>query len=174
MLQLSDKWAAALLGERETGMGYQVVTIQLKDGRRFAGVTVTGGTIASIDGYDDIPFSEGDIAAIAVTHDRGRHGGTQEPAPRASLDEANSMTTSQSAGRPEFFVCHDYGQGGLWAIVRADSAEQVRQRFPGLPVFESPPPGLDAGAIEVIRRNGVMAVEDPPVGWLADYARNIG
>jgi hypothetical protein len=147
MLQLSDKWAAALLGERETGMGYQVVTIRLKEGRRFDGVAVTGGIIASIDGHDDIPFSDSDIAAITVNHGRRRL---------------------------EFFVCHDYGQGGLWAIVRADSAEQVRQRFPGLPVFESPPPALDAGAIEVIRRNDVMAVEDPPVGWLADYARNIG
>jgi len=112
MLQLSDKWAAALLGERETGMGYQVVTIRLKDGRRFDGVAVTGGIIASIDGHDHIPFSDSDIAAI--------HGESWPSSTR-------------------ILVCHDYGQGGLWAIVCADSAEQVRQRFPGLPVFESPP-----------------------------------
>ena len=84
------------------------------------------------------------------------------------------MTGSQSPERHEFFVCHDYGQGGVWAIVRAESAEQVRQRFPGLAVHESPPPALDAGAIAVIRRNVVMAVEDPPVGWLADYLREVG
>jgi hypothetical protein len=27
----------------------------------------------------------------------------------------------------EFLVLYDYGQGGLWAFVRADSADQIRQ-----------------------------------------------
>jgi hypothetical protein len=76
VLRLSDRWAHALLGERETGVGYQVVTIQLKDGHRFDGVTVTGGVIASVDGTGDLPFSESDIAAITVTHERGKHRGT--------------------------------------------------------------------------------------------------
>jgi len=76
MLQLSERWAPTLASQRESGMGYQIVTIQLKDGRRFDGVAVTGGIIASIDGNKEIPFSDGDIAAITVTHDRSANRGS--------------------------------------------------------------------------------------------------
>ena len=69
MLQLGDRWADVLARERESGMGYQVVTIRLKDGRRFAGVTVVGGVINRVAGAETIPFAEGDIERIVVTHD---------------------------------------------------------------------------------------------------------
>jgi hypothetical protein len=69
MLELSNKWAKALASQRETGMGYQVVTIRLKDGRQFDGVTVVGGIITRIAGAGIIPFAEDDIADIVVTHD---------------------------------------------------------------------------------------------------------
>jgi hypothetical protein len=70
MLELSNKWAKILASQRETGMGYQVVTIRLKDGRQFAGVTVVGGVIDRVAGSEVIPFAEGDIEDIVVTHDR--------------------------------------------------------------------------------------------------------
>jgi len=70
MLELSNKWATVLASQRETGMGYQVVTIRLKDGRKFAGVTVVGGVINRVAGAEAIPFAEGDIEDIVVTHDR--------------------------------------------------------------------------------------------------------
>jgi hypothetical protein len=69
MLELSNKWATVLASQRETGMGYQVVTIRLKDGRQFAGVTVVGGVINRVAGAETIPFAEGDIEHILVTHD---------------------------------------------------------------------------------------------------------
>ncbi len=69
MLELSNKWAKALASQRETGMGYQVVTIRLKDGRQFDGVTVVGGIIPRIAGAETITFHEDDIADIVVTHD---------------------------------------------------------------------------------------------------------
>jgi hypothetical protein len=69
MLQLSDKWATVLASARETGMGYQVVTIRLKDGRRFDGVTVVGGVISRVGRDESVPFAEEDIDDIVVTHD---------------------------------------------------------------------------------------------------------
>ena len=69
MLQLGDRWADVLAGQRETGMGYQVVTIRLKDGRQFAGVTVVGGVVNRVEGAQSIPFAEDDIEHIVVTHD---------------------------------------------------------------------------------------------------------
>jgi hypothetical protein len=69
LLQLGDRWADVLARERESGMGYQVVTIRLKDGRQFAGVTVVGGVINRVEGAQSIPFADGDIEHIVVTHD---------------------------------------------------------------------------------------------------------
>ena len=70
MLYLSDRWADVLARERETGMGYQVVSILLTDGRRYDGVVVVGGILSEVAGNETIPFVEKDIARIVVTHDR--------------------------------------------------------------------------------------------------------
>lgn len=51
-------------------MGYQIVTVALKDGREFRRVYVTAGRLSDKLGSWDPPFSENDIADIIVTHDR--------------------------------------------------------------------------------------------------------
>lgn len=69
----------------------------------------------------------------------------------------------------EYYVLYDYGQGGLWAIVTADSAESVRRRLPQVTVFEAPPPQLDAAALAAVRAAGVQCIgEGPLTGWLAE------
>ncbi len=70
MITLSKKWAAELASKPETGMGYQVVSIVLDDGRRFDQVAVVEGQITEIRGRKDIPFSENEIAKIILTHDK--------------------------------------------------------------------------------------------------------
>lgn len=67
-----------------------------------------------------------------------------------------------------FYVLYDYGQGGLWAVIRAQTAEQVRRRYPELEVFESQPEWLSPDALAKIRDQGEIGIDDPPVGWLAD------
>ncbi len=51
-------------------MGYQVVSIVLKDGRKIDQVAVVEGRITEIRGRQDIPFTEDQIAQIVVTHDK--------------------------------------------------------------------------------------------------------
>jgi hypothetical protein len=68
MLQLSDKWGPILVAQPETGMGYQVATIILKDGSRYDQALIEAGCITRIHGLQDIPFSENQIAEIIVTH----------------------------------------------------------------------------------------------------------
>ncbi len=70
--------------------------------------------------------------------------------------------------RKEFFALYDYGQGGLWVVIRADSVAQIRNRYPQLDVFEGVPPMLDDATVEVIRRANVQDIDEPPTGWLAD------
>jgi hypothetical protein len=69
--------------------------------------------------------------------------------------------------RRDFMVLYDYGQGGLWAIIRADTVEQVRQRYPQLQVFEERPAFLDDELLGRIREQCCCDVDEPPAGWLA-------
>jgi hypothetical protein len=69
MLPLSDRWAPFLTSQPEAGMGYQIGTVVLKDGRRFLKVIIDSGVITSVDGRTDIPFTEADIETITI-HNR--------------------------------------------------------------------------------------------------------
>ena len=51
-------------------MGYQIVSVRLKDGQQFHQVAVVEGRITEIRGYQDIPFTEDEIAQIYLTHDK--------------------------------------------------------------------------------------------------------
>lgn len=51
-------------------MGYQIVSVTLKDGQKFDQVAVVEGRITEIRGHQDIPFTEEQIAQIILTHDK--------------------------------------------------------------------------------------------------------
>jgi hypothetical protein len=70
MLALGARWVPILGAEPETGMGYQVATVHLEDGRVFDRVVIVGGAITSIRGESRIPFDESEIRRIVVTHDK--------------------------------------------------------------------------------------------------------
>ena len=61
---------AHLKDSAETGIGYQIVSLELKDGRSFDQVVVSEGCIIEVRGYREIPFSVEDIASITVNHNR--------------------------------------------------------------------------------------------------------
>jgi len=54
----------------ETGIGYQVIAVELKDGRRFEQVATSEGCIIEVRGFKEIPFSPEDVAAIKLNHKR--------------------------------------------------------------------------------------------------------
>jgi hypothetical protein len=70
----------------------------------------------------------------------------------------------------EFLVLYDYGQGGLWAIVRADSADQIRQRWPQLEVFDRRPAAMGDRLYAEIRGRGIRDLEATDADWLASLA----
>ena len=70
MLALSHKWAPILLSQPETGMGYQISSVFLMDGRRFDHVTIVGGYITKVGTSTAIPFNEAEIERIVVNHGR--------------------------------------------------------------------------------------------------------
>lgn len=68
MLPLSNKWAPILVSQPETGMGYQIATVWLIDGRKFDQVLIVGGYITKIQDQEEIPFRDEEIAKIIVDH----------------------------------------------------------------------------------------------------------
>lgn len=67
---LPDKWGPVLSAQPETGMGYQVATVTLRDGTQWQQVLIEEGHITRIRGQTSIPFQAEDITDIRVTHDR--------------------------------------------------------------------------------------------------------
>ena len=65
-------------------MGYQVVSVVLKDGKTFDQVIIVEGRITQVRGLGDIPFTEEQIAQIILTHDKwdfntDQQGGGHQP-----------------------------------------------------------------------------------------------
>ena len=54
--------------EKETGIGYQVVSVHLKDGRDFAQVVASEGHLIAVKGYEEIPFGPDEIERIILNH----------------------------------------------------------------------------------------------------------
>lgn len=67
---LPDNWGPKLTSQPETGMGYQVATVILRDGTRWNQVLIESGVITRVRGQSAIPFNADDIADILVTHDK--------------------------------------------------------------------------------------------------------
>ncbi|HTQ62638.1 MAG TPA: hypothetical protein VMI32_20600 [Candidatus Solibacter sp.] len=65
---IPDKCLAQLKKDRETGIGYQVVSVELTDGRRFDQVVASECCIIEVRGYAEIPFAPEDVASVEVNH----------------------------------------------------------------------------------------------------------
>jgi hypothetical protein len=53
-----------------------------------------------------------------------------------------------------FLVLYDYGTGGVWSYLRADSAEHIHAKFPMLKVFDEPPAWMsDAERVDIESKN---------------------
>jgi hypothetical protein len=70
VIKLSKRWCQQLISQPETGMGYQVTSVTLQDGRRYDHVLVDSGYITRIKDLAGIPFAEAEIVEIVVTHDK--------------------------------------------------------------------------------------------------------
>jgi hypothetical protein len=55
----------------------------------------------------------------------------------------------------EFLVAYDYGMGGLWAIVRAESADEITNRYPEVAIVTERPIWMDDAHFERLRIEAV-------------------
>jgi hypothetical protein len=67
---IPEACSARLRQGGETGIGYQVVSVDLKDGRCFDQVVVSEGCFIEVRGYNEIPFSPDEVLSVNVNHKR--------------------------------------------------------------------------------------------------------
>jgi len=65
-----------------------------------------------------------------------------------------------------FLVAYDYGQGAVWAYIKAESARQINERLPDFTVFEAPPDWMTELELSDIEARMSFDLEKP-TGWLA-------
>ena len=70
LFPIPEAYLGHLKRAEETGIGYQVISIELKDGRCFDQVVVSEGCIIEVRGYAEIPFAPDDVASVSINHKR--------------------------------------------------------------------------------------------------------
>jgi len=69
-LALPDEWCDYLVSQPETGMGYWVVSLRLRDGRQLDRVVIHSGYITQVYGHAEPPLDPAEISELWVTHDK--------------------------------------------------------------------------------------------------------
>jgi hypothetical protein len=70
LVTIPSEFADYLKRQRETGLGYQVVSVNLRDGRRFGQVIVSEGCVIQVRGHRGVPFKQDEVASVQVNHQR--------------------------------------------------------------------------------------------------------
>ena len=70
--------------------------------------------------------------------------------------------------KQSFLVVYDYGQGGLWAFVKAEAEEQITAQYPELKVIPERPDWMSDEEQASIMHTDSYDIEEPPKGLLAD------
>ena len=73
--------------------------------------------------------------------------------------------------RKPFLVLYDYGQGGVWAYLLADSFEQIRTEFPQLRVYDQPPEWMDRAELDAIRTSMTIDIDSREHPFLSALAK---
>jgi hypothetical protein len=69
MKALPEQWSKFLLTQPETGMGYHIAAITLRDGQVIDDVAIVDHcVVAEVRGDPDISFDPADIEHIEITH----------------------------------------------------------------------------------------------------------
>jgi hypothetical protein len=67
--KFSGKWRGTVRELPESGMGYTVVRVTLRDGRVFPQAVIDSGYLTRVRGSSSVPFAEDDIGDISPTHE---------------------------------------------------------------------------------------------------------
>jgi hypothetical protein len=66
LVPIPREHADLLKRHRETGPGYHVVSVTLKNGKHFDQVVTSEGCVIHVRGHKDVPFAPDDVATVGV------------------------------------------------------------------------------------------------------------
>jgi hypothetical protein len=69
--------------------------------------------------------------------------------------------------RRPFLTVYDYGQGGVWLVLLADSQDQITDRYPELQILKDAPSSMSEGELEEIRARRTLDIDDETDPFLA-------
>jgi len=70
LIPVPPESANKLKEAKQTGLGYQFVSVRLKNGKHFEQAVVSEGHIIQVKGYREVPFSAEDLESVTVTGKR--------------------------------------------------------------------------------------------------------
>jgi hypothetical protein len=68
LVPIPNRFIDQLKRAEETGIGYQVVSVVLKDGRSFEQVATSEGCVIEVRGHQEIPFAPDDVESVSINH----------------------------------------------------------------------------------------------------------
>src|SRR5258708_6153864 len=89
--------------------------------------------------------------------------------PGACFERGNSANETSEPGacrassvtmRTEFLAVYDYGTGGVWVYLLADSAAQIHERYPELRVVSDRPDWLTGEEDRRLRERMTIGIDD--------------
>jgi hypothetical protein len=90
----------------------------------------------------------------------GYRGGRNHNAASGGANGGGMRKTRPVAEKKEHLVCLDYGKGGVWAFLLAESEEEIRRRLPALIIVHERPPWLDNDEEARIRERMTVDIDD--------------
>ena len=62
----------------------------------------------------------------------------------------------------DFLVSYDFGKAGVWGVVKARTAEEIKAKYPELEIVKAVP------------NNFTFDIDEEPQGWLAEMVSERG
>jgi hypothetical protein len=75
------------------------------------------------------------------------------------------------SAKKQFLVVHDYGMGGLWALIQARSKEDILSRFEDIELVDPCPVWMSDGRLGTLE---CFDIDHEPPAWLAMLKKPTG
>jgi hypothetical protein len=71
-----------------------------------------------------------------------------------------------------FLAVYDYGQGGVWVLLLAKSADEIATKYPELQIVDHAPPSISEEELEDIKARRTVDIDDASDQFLASLREN--
>jgi hypothetical protein len=87
------------------------------------------------------------------------------------LKKSRSLKPIQHKGQKTFLCVYDYGMGGIWVLLSAESKEQIIELYPELIVYDDKPDWMDQKQKQefiddCVNNQMYWNIKQPATGWL--------